>query len=162
MVESPFYGKAGDMMTRKVVTVSPDTSIRETASLMAANHVSGVPVVDKDGQVVGMVTEKDLIRNRMEDEKRESWWLNLLAEGERLTPEFVEYARAGNNMVRRVMHTEITSVSEDTPLEEIARLMVEKGLKRFPVVKDKKLVGVISRADLVRALGHRSTKEGVI
>lgn len=162
MVEAPFYGTASRVMTRKVVTVSPDTSIRETAALMAANHVSGVPVVEQDGRVVGMVTEKDLLRDRMADQKRESWWLNMLAEGEKLAPEFVEHARAGNNMVRRVMHADIIAVAEDTPLEDIARMMVDKGLKRFPVLKDGKLVGIVSRSDLVRALGHRHDSETVI
>ena len=119
-------------------------------------------MVDEHGHVVGMVTEKDLIRNRMEDQKRESWWLNMLAEGEKLAPEFVEHARAGNDMVRRVMHTGIIAVSEDTPLEEVAKLMVEKGLKRLPVIKDDMLIGIVSRADLVRALSYRQAKETVI
>ena len=115
MVENPLYGTASGVMTRKVVAVAPETSIREVARIMATNHVSGLPVVDKDGRVVGMVSENDLIRDRVEDRERESWWLNSLAEGEKLAPEFLEHARAGNDMVRRVMRTEIIAVAESTP-----------------------------------------------
>ena len=119
-------------------------------------------MVDDKGRVVGMVTEGDLLRSRAEDQKRESWWLNLLAEGEKLAPEFVEYARAGNNMVQRVMHSDVITVSESTPLAEIANLMLEKGVKRFPVISNGKLVGIVSRADLVRALSFRHAKDSVI
>ncbi len=161
MVETPLYGTAKAVMTRTVATVTPDTTIREAAKIMSASRVSGLPVVDAAGRVVGIVTEKDLLRSRLEDQKREAWWLNLLAEGEKLAPDFIEYARAGNDMVRRVMHADPLTIAEDTPLAEIAALMVEKGIKRLPVVTDGKLVGIVSRADLVRALGQRRATETV-
>ncbi len=161
MVEIPLYGTAKAVMTRTVSTVTPDTTIRDAAKLMSTARVSGLPVIDTENRVVGIVTEKDLLRSRVEDQKREAWWLNLLAEGEKLAPDFVAYARAGNDIVRRIMHTDILTVTEETPLSEIAVMMVEKGIKRFPVVKDGKLVGIVSRGDLVRALGQRQSKDNI-
>ncbi len=79
----------------------------------------------------------------------------MLAEGEKMSPDYAEYIRSSNNQVRLVMHAEVTSISEDMPLSEVARLIVDKGIKRLPVVADGKLVGIVSRADLVRALGSR-------
>lgn len=155
MPEAPLYGTVGKIMTRNVVTVTPDTSIREAAKVMSDNRISGVPVVDGEGRLVGMVSEADLLRDRSGTSERESWWLDMLADGEKLSPDFINYVRAGNNMVRRVMNADVTSVTETTPLSEVAQLIVDKGIKRLPVVQDGRLVGIVSRADLVRALGSR-------
>jgi CBS domain-containing protein len=155
MVESPLYGTVQSVMTRNVVTIGPEASIRTAAKIMATNRVSGLPVVDSEGRLVGMVSEMDLLRSREATADKESWWLNMLAEGEKMSPEYVEYVRSSNNQVRLVMHAEVTSISEDMPLSEVARLIVDKGIKRLPVVADGKLVGIVSRADLVRALGSR-------
>ena len=114
-----------------------------------------VPVVDSDGKLIGLVTEVDLLRSRQKDADRESWWLDMLAEGEKMAPEYLEYIRDAHNTVRNVMHTDVSSVTEDTPLEEVAQMLVEKGVKRLPVVADGKIVGIVSRADLVKALGAR-------
>ena len=155
MTEAPLYGTAGKVMTRNVITVTPETSIRATAKVMSDHKISGVPVVDGDGRLVGLVSEADLLRGRKMAADREASWLNMLADGENLSPEFVEYVRSSNEMVRVVMHTDVTSLKEDTPLDEVAQMMVEKGLKRLPVVTDEKIVGIVSRADLVKALGSR-------
>ncbi len=142
-------------MTRKVISVTPETSVRTTAKLMADNKISGVPVVDDKGNLVGMVTEADLLRGRKEAADREESWLTMLADGEGLAPDFVNYVRTQNNMVRVVMHHDVASIAENTPLSEVAQDMVDKGVKRLPVVADGKLVGIVSRADLIRALGAR-------
>jgi CBS domain-containing protein len=162
MPEIPFYGTAGQVMTRKVVTVTPDTSIRAAAKLMAANHISGVPVVDNAGRLLGVVSEADLLRSRQADSERESWWLNMLAEGEKLAPEFIDFVRTGNNMVRTVMHHDIAAVGEGTSLAEVAQMLVEKAVKRLPVVVDGRIVGIVSRADLVKALGARQAKDTIV
>lgn len=155
MPEAPLYGTADKVMTRNVITVTPETSIREAAKVMSENRISGVPVVDGEGRLVGMVSEADLLRSQSGTSERESWWLDMLADGENLSPDFINYVRAGNNMVRRVMKSDVTSVTEATPLADVAQLIVDKGIKRLPVVQDGRLVGIISRADLIRALGAR-------
>jgi CBS domain-containing protein len=162
MPEAPFYGTVASVMTRNVVTVTPDTSIRATARLMADNKISGVPVVDDEGCLLGLITESDLLRSRELEAKRESWWLNMLAEGEKLSPEFVDYVRTANDMVQVVMHKDVTSVEDTTPLEEVAHMMVAKSVKRLPVIKNGKIVGIVSRADLVEALGARHAKDTTI
>ena len=161
MPEAPLYGTAGSVMTRNVITVTPETSIRATAKIMATHHISGVPVVDDDGHLVGLVSEADLLRARKAAADREAWWLNMIADGEKLSPEFVDYVRTGNDMVRVVMHSDVTAVAEDTPLADVAQLIVEKGVKRLPVVTNGRLVGIVSRADLVKALGSRRSTETV-
>ena len=155
MPEAPLYGTAGKVMTKKVITVTPETSIRATAKVMSENKISGVPVVDDEGRLLGLVSEADLLRGRKLAADREASWLNMLADGENLSPDFVNYVRTSNDMVRVVMHTDVASVTEDTPLDSVAQMMVEKNLKRLPVVTNGKIVGIVSRADLVKALGAR-------
>jgi CBS domain-containing protein len=161
MPEAPLYGTASSVMSKNVVTVKPYTSIRQAARVMATNHVSGVPVVDDDGRLLGMVSEIDLLRSRTATAERESWWLNMLAEGEKMSPDYIEYVRTGNDMVRLVMQPDVTAVAEDTPLSEVAQLIVDKGIKRLPVVTNGRIVGIVSRADLVRALGARRNRDQV-
>lgn len=158
MPEAPLYGTAGGVMTKNVVTVKPDMSIRMVARVMSENRVSGLPVVDDNGRLVGMVSEMDLLRSRAATAERESWWLDMLAEGEKMAPDYVEYVRSSNNLVRQVMRQDVITITEDTPLSEVAQLIVDKGVKRLPVIKDGKIVGIVSRADLVRALGARKSK----
>lgn len=161
MPEAPLYGTAGSVMTRNVITVTPEMSVRAVAKIMATNHISGVPVVDDNGRLVGLVSEADLLRGRQAAAEREASWLNMIADGEKLSPEFVDYVRTSNDMVRLVMHADVTAVAESTPLGEVAQLIVDKGVKRLPVVKDGRIVGIVSRADLVRALGNRYSKEAI-
>ncbi len=155
MPEAQLYGTAGKVMTREVITVTPETSIGATAKVMSTHQISGVPVVGSESRLLGLVSEADLLRGRKLATDREASWLNMLSDGESLSPEFVNYVRTGNDMVRMVMHTDVSSVAEDTPLDEVARLMVEKGLKRLPVITNGKHVGIVGRADLVKALGAR-------
>lgn len=145
--------QARDVMTRNVVTVTPETSVSEIARLLLEKRISGVPVVDADGRLVGIVSEGDLVR-RLEDEdgSGRSWWLGLLA-----TPEerAEAYVRAHGRRAADVMTKNVISVTPDTPIAAVARLLEERHIKRVPVVENGKLVGIVSRADLLRAIAAR-------
>jgi CBS domain-containing protein len=145
---------AGDIMTREVVTVSPYTSLRYVAKLLAERRISGVPVVDDDRHVVGIVSENDLLQWSDAPPEKQAWWLNMLAEGFELSPDFLDVVQSEREMVARVMRTDIATAAEDTPLAEIAKLITAKSIKRVPVLRDGTLVGIVSRADLVRALAN--------
>ena len=148
-----------DIMTREVLTATPATPIHEVARLMATEHISGVPVVERDGSLVGIVTEGDLIAAHAGGDQSESWWLALLAEGGDLSPEYLDFLRAQRHAVRTVMKTDLVTTAEEAGTADIARLMVSKGINRLPVVKDGHLVGIVTRGDLVRALSMRPTAE---
>jgi CBS domain-containing protein len=145
---------AREVMTRDVITVFPHTSLRYVAKLLIEHHISGVPVVDGDHRVVGMVSEADLLNWSDAPSEKQAWWLNMLAEGSELSPDFLDVVRCEREKVRTVMKTDVTTISETTPVAEIARLLVGKSIKRVPVVKDRKLSGIVSRADLVRVLAN--------
>jgi CBS domain-containing protein len=140
--------RAGDVMTRHAWTVSPDTSILDAASLMVKHNVSGLPVINDDGEVVGIVTESDFLRpvGPVAGRRR---WLEVLMKPGLTTPERL-WAHA--TRVKDIMTTDPISISEDTSLEEAVRLMGEHDVKRLVVTSGRKLVGVVSRADLLRAL----------
>jgi CBS domain-containing protein len=144
---------AGEVMTREVVCVDPETSCREAARLLASKSITGMPVVDRSGQVVGMVTEADLIRQPDQHaDEIGAWWLDMLADGFDLAPDFLEHVRSSRNQVRGVMTSQVLSVGENAPLGEVARLLEQHRVKRVVVLRDGALVGVVSRADLVRAM----------
>jgi len=143
---------AGDIMTRDVQTVFPHTSLRYVAKLLAERRISGVPVVDDGGRVVGIVSENDLLRWSDRPAETQAWWLDMLADGFELAPGFPDVVQSQHDRVSGVMKTDVASVAEDTPVAEIARLIVAKSIKRVPVLRDGQLVGIVSRSDLVRAL----------
>lgn len=145
--------RASDIMTRKVITVSPDTSWREVARVLVENHISGVPVVD-DGQVVGMVTEADLIlreRAQLPRSRLISFFADLGSDPSTMAE---EYRKAHGLVAKDVMSREVIAIREDTSIEEIAAIMVRKEVRRVVVLSKGKLVGIISRADLIRALSR--------
>jgi CBS domain-containing protein len=145
--------QARDVMTTDVAAVSPDTPTRQVAKLLLERGISAMPVVDARGAPIGMVSEGDLVgRGASERAERRDWWLELLAEGTRLAPSFLEFVTAADRPVRDVMATPIVTVSEDTELGEIARLLEAHRIKRVPVVRGGRVVGIVSRADLLRAL----------
>ena len=145
---------AGNVMTRDPVTVTADTSLRHVAKLLARHHISGVPVIDADNHIVGMVTENDLLQWSDKPGERQAWWLDMLAEGYDLSPDWLDSIQTEREMVRAVMKSDIVSVSEDSPVFEVAKILVAKAIKRVPVVRDGRLVGIVSRADLVGALAR--------
>jgi CBS domain-containing protein len=144
---------ACDVMTRDVVSVTSDTPVRKIASLLVKNRISAVPVVDRSGVPIGIVSEGDLIgRKEAEREARQDWWLTTLAEGEGVNPEFLASLRLNYPTARDVMSAPGITVGEETSLAEIARLLTTHRMKRVPIVRDGRIVGIVSRADLVRAL----------
>jgi CBS domain-containing protein len=142
---------ARDIMTEHVITVAPDTPVREIATILLEQHISAVPVVEKDGTIAGVVSEGDLIhRSELGTELRgRSWWLRLFED----TSELAErYSKAHGAKASDVMTRNVISVDESASLADIAELLETKHIKRVPVTRDGKLVGIVSRANIVRAL----------
>jgi CBS-domain-containing membrane protein len=144
---------ARDVMTRNVVSVTPDTPVRKIALLLVKHGIGAVPVIDSSGAPIGIVSEGDLIRP--DRAARETWrqsWLEILAEGEPLAPELLAWLGSQNHSAPAVMSAPVITVSEQTNLREIAEILTTRRIKRVPVVTDGRIVGIISCADLVRAL----------
>jgi len=143
--------KVGDFMTIQVVTIPPDFPVSDAARLMLERKISGLPVVDATDHVVGIVTEHDLLRRQADRPgSKPPHWLQLMTEPARITNEFVRFQEA---KVEEVMTRHPLTIMEDTPIEVACRLIEKRGIKRLPVVRDGRLVGIVARADLVRALG---------
>ena len=142
--------RAADVMTPKPVTVSPDASIMEAIRLMLERKFSGLPVVNPNGSLVGIVTEGDLLRrSETGTQRKRAGWIEFFMGQGRLAS---EYVHASGRKVREVMSPDVQTVTEDAPLDEIVQLMERHRIKRLPVVRDGKLVGIVSRANLLRAL----------
>src|ERR1700751_1969479 len=141
--------RAMDVMTSEVITVDEDASVQSVAKLMAKHGISAVPVVDKDDRVIGMVSEGDLLhRAETGTERRRSWWLEMMSSTNQLAGEYIKSHRV---KVKDVMTRGVLSVTEEPPVADIAVLLETNRIKRVPVLRDGKLVGIISRANLVRA-----------
>ena len=146
---------AREVMTSPVVSATGDTSVRDIAQLLLQNHVSAVPILDKSGAPIGMVSEGDLIgRNPTEGEARREWWLALLAEGEALGADFLSSLRRPERVASDVMSKPIITVGEDTDAGEIARMLAAHRIKRVPVVRNGQVVGIVSRENLLRWLAN--------
>ena len=142
--------KAADVMATNVITVRLDTPVATIAEVLLANRISAVPVVNDKNVLVGIVSEGDLIR-RVEagTERHRSWWLELLTGKETLAHEFVmSHARKAADVMTRP----VISVQPDTPLGDIASLLEKHRIKRVPVASNGKIVGIVSRANLIQAL----------
>jgi len=146
---------AGDLMTPNVAVVHPESSLLEAVKLMVQRHISGVPVVDAAGKIVGIVTEGDLVRWHEGYTDRQSRWLDMLADGFDLAPDFLQAIQEQQRKVKTIMSPNVTTVTEDTPAREVASLMHAKNIKRVPVVRDGQLVGILARSDLIRGLAQR-------
>ncbi len=145
---------ASDVMTRNTATLHTDASLGEAIGVMLGRGVSGLPIVDQQGNLVGVLTEGDLLR-RVEvgtSERRQfAWWDVLRSTG--LSAE--EYVRTHSRKVGDLMTRDPATVTEGTSLEEIVELMERRHIKRLPVVREGKVVGIVSRADLLRAVGAK-------
>ena len=142
--------RAHQIMTRTVITVSPEAGIVEAADIMLQRHVSGLPVVDAAGKLVGIITEGDLIRRpEIGTLKKRGRWLGFLVGPGKQASDFV---REQGRKVADVMTTSPLTVTEDTSLAEIADIMEKKDIKRLPVMRADKLVGIVSRANLLQAV----------
>jgi CBS domain-containing protein len=147
---------AADIMTKPVITVTPETKIAEAARLMLQHRISGLPVVDDSGRVVGIVTEGDLLRrSEIGTERQRPRWVELLIGPGRLARDYID---ANARTAGEVMSDRIASVTPEEALPDVVRLMERRHVKRVPVIDDGRLVGIVSRANLVRALVHTMTR----
>lgn len=140
--------RAGDVMTREVVTVGPETSVRDVARLMLDRRISGVPVVDSSDRLVGLVSEGDLMR-RAEFMSGRPWWVGPEAPAEEVAK---AYVKTHGLRAADVMSPNVVTIGEHEPLEKIAMLFEARGIKRAPVMRGSKLVGIVSRANLLQGL----------
>ena len=142
--------RAMDVMTTEVVTVDENAPVQKAARLMAERGISALPVVDRHNRVIGIVSEGDLMhRAETGTERRRAWWLDMLSSTNQLA---TDYIKSHGGKVRDVMTRDVVSVTDATPVADIAAVLETKGIKRVPVLRDGRLVGVVSRANLVRAL----------
>jgi CBS-domain-containing membrane protein len=139
-----------DVMTREVVTVGPETSVPEIAQILHAKRISGVPVVAADGSVVGIVSEGDLMGHALAvGEQRGSWWLTFFSDNSALAR---DYTKTHGRIARDVMTREVISIAPTASLAETARTLERNRIKRVPVIDNGKLVGIVTRANLLQAL----------
>ena len=139
-----------DVMTRNCITIAPDATVEDAVNLMLERHISGLFVLDKAGTLAGVVTEGDLLRrDELGTQRNRPWWLRLLASPARQAHDFT---KANGRHVRDVMTADVLCIAQDSPLEDVVEVMEKHRIKRLPVTADGKVIGVVSRADLLRAL----------
>jgi len=140
-------------MTPNVISISPEATITDAINLILQNHISGLPVIDESGCLVGIVSEGDFLhRVELGMERKRSRWLGLLLGPGTLANEYVHsHARK----IKEIMTSDPVTVTESTPLEEVARLMERHQIKRLPVVRGKKVVGMITRNNLIQIMATR-------
>jgi CBS domain-containing protein len=141
--------EARQVMTSPILTISPGASVRQAIEMMLEHRVSGLPVVDEIGQLVGLISEGDLLhRSELGTEKHRSKWLDFLVGPGRSA---TAYVHSHSRRVADVMTCDVATVEETTPLEEVVKLMEKRHIKRVPVVRDGGVAGIITRSDLLRA-----------
>lgn len=148
---------AADVMTQNVITVSPDSEVREIATLLLEHGISAVPVVDDGNKVLGIVSEGDLMR-RVENDtsSTKSWWLRLFA-----GHDAADYVKSHGRRAGEVMTKDPITIEEDMPLHKISRLLEKHRIKRVPVVRDNQLVGIVSRSNLLRGFSVSANESSV-
>lgn len=143
--------RALDVMTTAVLSVAPETTVRDAAKMLVEQRISAAPVIDATGKLVGILSEGDLMRRvevGTENPRRSSWWLDLLATG----TDAQDYVKSHGQHVADIMTRDVIFVDEETPLSDIASLLESNGIKRVPVMRQGKVVGIVSRANLVQAM----------
>jgi CBS-domain-containing membrane protein len=141
--------RAHQIMTHHVITVSPETPILDAANIMLKNRVSGLPVVGADGELVGIVSESDFLRrSEIGTQRKRPRWLQFFTSPGRLAKDFV--AESGRR-VEDVMTRHAITAGEQTPLDELVSLMERNGIKRLPVLRQNRLVGIVTRSNLLQA-----------
>lgn len=142
--------RAHHIMTRDVITVTPHTTIEDAANIMLKTRISGLPVVDDQGLLVGIVSESDFLRRReIGTERKRSRWLQFLVGPGRSA---ADYVKERGRKVEDIMTREPVTVGEETPLDDLVRLMEKNDIKRLPVMRDKVLVGIVTRSNLLQAV----------
>ena len=150
--------QARDVMTTNVITVGPETDVAETAKRLLENRISALPVVESDGRIVGIVSEGDLMRRtESETHRQPSWWRSLFLLPKRRA---IDYVKAHGRRAGDVMTREVITVNDDASLEEIAELLERRRIKRVPVMRGGRLVGIVSRANLLHGLVAARTGGG--
>ena len=149
--------KARDLMSTKVVTVDPDTPVRDIAALMVEKHISGVPVVDEHDSLVGIISEGDLLRRPELGTERphRRRWLSFFTDAQEQAREFTKTHAL---RAEEVMTKSVVFIDEDTSLGEVVSKMEKRNVKRLPVMSDGRLVGIVSRVDMLRALAARQAE----
>jgi len=146
--------KAKEIMTKNVITVKPDTTVEEIAKILATNHISGVPVVDNENRVLGIVTEHDLLlKDKIKHAvPRMALFGLFIVPDDIVRQAYDDYRKvhASEIMVKKVI-----SFPEDADVSEIAEVMYKRKINRVPILRRGKLAGIISRADIVRALAEK-------
>ncbi len=142
--------RAHQIMTRQVITVGPETSIAEAAETMLQYHVSGLPVVDTAGKLVGIVSEGDFIRRaEIGTQRKRGRWLQLwVGRGQAAS----EYVRERGRKVKDITTLNAVTVAEDTPLEDIVRIIERHNVKRLPVMRGDQLVGIVTKSNLLQSV----------
>ena len=149
--------KAKDVMTRHVVSIGPDATVLQAARLMLQHHISGLPVVDGAGALVGILSEGDFLRRReTATERRRSRWLEFLMGPGKIAS---EYTHSHGAKVSEVMSDEVQTVEESTPLEDVVELMERHRIKRVPVTRGKKMTGIVTRSNLMQAMVSMARSE---
>lgn len=141
---------AADVMTKDVITVPPDMTVREAADVLLRHRISAVPVVDSTGKLLGILSEGDLVRrHELGTERHRSWWLSVFTD---TASSGYDYVKAHGQHVADVMTRDVVTAEPTTSLAEIASRLERHGIKRLPIVRDGRVVGIVSRSNLVRAL----------
>jgi CBS-domain-containing membrane protein len=144
---------AADIMTAPAIVVRPETNMAEIASLLAGKGLSAVPVCHADNTLAGIVSESDILKPFRESVRaRRDWWLGVIAEGEELPQDFLDYLRQDTRTANDVMVRHVYTADEKTTLPQLAELMLNHAVKRLPILRDGKVIGIVSRADLVGAI----------
>lgn len=145
--------RAKEIMTRQLVTAKPETPVTEVAQLMMEHRISAVPVVTPDQRLLGIVSDTDLLQRREVGMQRlpRSWWLALFNSKDRLTS---SVDRTESNLAENIMTTPAISIDQEATIEDVARLFLTRKINQAPVVHGGKLVGIVSRGDLVSAIAR--------
>ena len=142
--------RAHQIMTRSVISISPEATVLEAANVLLQSHISGLPVLDAAGKLVGIVSEGDFLRrSEIGTQRKHGRWLKFLLGAGHAATDFVQ---ENGRRISEVMTRDPLTITEDTPLEDIVTMMQRKGVKRLPVMRGERLVGIVSRANLLQAV----------
>jgi CBS domain-containing protein len=144
--------KAKDVMVTNVITVGPEASVPEVANILCRNQISALPVVDRRGKLVGIISEGDLVRRaELGTDYRRSWWLDIFARKSKEALA-IEYRKSHARRVKDLMTQKVITAKTGTSLRDIAILLEKNRIKRVPIIASSKVVGIVSRANLIQAL----------
>lgn len=148
--------RAKDIMTPNVITVAPEATVAEIAEVLMAKGISAVPVVDQNAAICGIVSEGDLMRRMANDaDDKRPWWLRMMSSN---TEEAADFIKSHGRTAHDVMTQNVVMVSEDMELSDLAKTLETNRIKRVPVVTDGKLVGIISRSNLLQVIAGQKTE----